>query len=831
MTKASIKLVTLLLLVSISLSTMGQPTKASTSDIHLSLKKLNSLGSVLYVAAHPDDENTRLIAYLSNEALLNTAYLSITRGDGGQNLIGPEIREMLGLIRTQELLQARKIDGGTQFFTRANDFGYSKNPEETLKIWDREKVLSDVVWVIRKFQPDIIITRFPTDGRGGHGHHTASAMLAEEAFDIAADPTKYPEQLAFVKPWQVKTLLFNTSWWFYGGQDKFDDQGLIAIDVGAYNRLMGKSYTEIAAQSRSMHKSQGFGSSGTRGTQMEYLEHIKGEKLPSDFFDNPVKPWSSLEGGKVLSSLFKQALDEFDPEQPSAVTPTLLEAKRALENLKDPYWKSVKTQQLDGIIKAVLGLYLEASTSERSVAPGGRIAIKLEVTNRSEVPITLEQIIQDGPELPIDEVDLSNNQRFEKDITIDIPDDQPLSQPYWLRSTGSLGMFDVSNPQMIGKPENDPAFTFPITLNIQGTPITYEVPLLHKRTDPVKGEVFQPLAIIPPVAINFRDKVQVFSDESPRNFQVLLKGGKEQISGELSLQVPDDWKVAPASFPFSLSQKGEEQEFNFTLTPPDKSGEGKIKAVAQVGDRSYSMENVNIEYDHIPHQMLFPEAAAKVVKLDIYAGGQDIGYLMGAGDDIPASLRQIGYNVDLLETDNLNPDKLSKYTAIILGIRALNTVPRLKFAMETLLSYVEDGGTLIVQYNTSHRLVTEDFAPFPLQLSRDRVSVEDAPVDFLKPEHKVLNYPNTITKADFDHWIQERGLYFPNQWDARYQAILTTNDPGESPKHGGLLVAQYGKGYYIYTGLSWFRELPAGVPGAYRIFANMISIGQQEPDN
>jgi LmbE family N-acetylglucosaminyl deacetylase len=811
-------------------SIIGQSVKPSASDLLLSLKKLNALGSVLYVAAHPDDENTRLIAYLSNEAKLNTAYLSITRGDGGQNLIGPEIREMLGIIRTQELLQARRVDGGQQFFTRANDFGYSKSPEETLQVWDKEKVLSDVVWVIRKFQPDVIITRFPGDGRGGHGHHTASAMLAQEAFDIASDPSKYPEQLEYVAPWQPKTLLFNTTSWFYRNAE-FDVEGLISVDVGAYNHLLGKSYTEIAAESRSMHKSQGFGATGTRGSTLEYLEHVKGEKITDDFLTGSIKSWKSLEGAEELSTLFNRALNQFDPEQPAKITPILLEANRELESLKDPYWKKVKSDQLKGVLRGVLGLYLEASTSEESVAPGEHIKIRLEATNRSNVPVSLDQIPFDAPELDIDGTELLFNYRFEQELEIMIPEDQPFSQPYWLRSTGSLGMFDVSDPLMIGKPENQAPITIPFKLNIAGEHITYEVPLMHKSNDPVKGEVFQPLAVTPPVAINFRDKVQVFADKTPRTFQVTVKGGLEQLKGELSLEVPGNWKVAPDVFSFELSKKGEEQQFTFTITPPDKSGEGKIKAVAKVGEQRYSMERVNIAYDHIPHQVLFPEAAAKVVKLDIYAGGHNIGYVMGAGDDIPSSLRQIGYNVELLEMDNLNPAKLSKYTAIILGIRALNTVERLKFQMETLLAYAEKGGTLIVQYNTSHRLVTNEFAPYPLQLSRDRVSVEDASVQFLKPDHRILNYPNKITSADFDGWIQERGLYFPNQWDQRYQAILSTNDPGESPKHGGVLVAEYGKGYYIYTGLSWFRELPAGVPGAFRLFANMISIGLQEPDN
>lgn len=815
----------------VHIALIAQPTKPSASDIQLELKKLYSLGSVLYVAAHPDDENTRLIAYLENEALLNTAYLSVTRGDGGQNLIGPEIKEMLGVIRTQELLQARKIDGGQQFFTRAIDFGYSKNPEETLKIWDKEKVLSDVVWVIRKFQPEIIITRFPSDGRGRHGHHTASAMLAEEAFDAAADANRFPEQLEFVKPWQVKSLLFNTSWWFYGGPENFNSDGMIAIDVGAYNPLLGKSYTEIAAESRSMHKSQGFGSSGSRGTEFEYLEYVKGVKISESYFKQPIMNWEEIEGGAAVGSLLYKAYEEFNPEQPSAVVPILIEADQMLVNLKDQYWRQVKRIQLRKLLQAALGLYLEAATTEMSVTPGETIKIKLEATNRSDVPVVLNSIDAAVIEIQTNGMELGNNQRFEKELTIDIPEDQPYSQPYWLRSAGSVGMFEVSDPQMIGQPENGPSINIPFELEIMGHPITYQIPLVHKRTDPINGEIFQPLGITPPLTINFHDKVQVFADKAPRPFKVTLKSGRKNVNGSLVFEVPDGWSISPERISFELNQKGEEQEKEFTITPPETSGEGKVKAIATVEGKYYSMEQIIIQYDHIPNQLLLPEAAAKVVKLDIISGGQNIGYIMGAGDDVPTSLRQIGYTVDLLDAGQINVQNLKNYHAVILGIRALNTVDRLKYQMDNLLSYVEQGGTLIVQYNTSHRLVTDDFAPFPLKLSRDRVSVEEAPVEFLLPDHQVLNKPNKITSKDFDGWVQERGLYFPGEWDQKYDAVLTTNDPGETPKHGGLLITKYGKGYYIYTSLSWFRELPAGVPGAYRLFANMISIGQPEPDN
>ncbi|MDH3710567.1 MAG: PIG-L family deacetylase [Cyclobacteriaceae bacterium] len=807
-----------------------QPVKLNASEIQLGLKKLNRAGSVLYVAAHPDDENTRLIAYMANHALLNTAYLSITRGDGGQNLVGPEIREMLGVIRTQELLQARKLDGGKQFFTRANDFGYSKTPQETFTIWDREAVLSDVVWAIRKFRPDVIITRFPTTGEGGHGQHTASAILAEEAFDAAADPRQFPEQLDHVDTWQAHTLMLNTHPWFYQRRGlEFDPSDKLILDVGAYNQLLGKSYTEIAAESRSMHKSQGFGSSGSRGSELEYLQHIKGEPITADYFQGDHFSWSRVKNGARVGALMEQAYRQFDPEAPDAIAPLLLEALSELKKLRGNYYADLKASEIKDLLKASLGLYLEASVAETSGTPGETLTVRLEATNRSNIPTTIKSFEVPGVEGDNQGATLGFNEKFTQELDLEIPADKEYSQPYWLKQTGSMGMFAVGDPLLIGKPQNDAALTIPFEINIAGTDLQFPVPVVHKRTDPVKGEIFQPFAIAPEVTVNFDEKVHVFADENPRKVVMTLKSGRDQVAGQLTVEVPDGWSISPQLVNFDIEQKGQEQVLEFTLYPPVRPGEGKIKAIATVGEQQYSLEKVTISYDHIPDQMLLPEAAAKVVKLDILTRGHRIGYLMGAGDDIPGSLRQIGYQVDILTPDQINVTALQQYDAVILGIRALNTVKRLQYDMEKLLAYAQQGGTLVVQYNTNFRMVTKEFAPYPLEISRDRVAVEGAPVSFLLPDHPVLNTPNKIGPEDFDAWVQERGLYFPNKWDDNYQAILSTNDPGESPKEGSLLIARYGEGYYVYTGLSWFRELPAGVPGAYRLFTNIISLGQEEP--
>ncbi|QCR23347.1 PIG-L family deacetylase [Pontibacter sp. SGAir0037] len=806
------------------------PRKPTASQVLQDIKKLNVLGSVLYVAAHPDDENTRLIAYLANHELYNSGYLSLTRGDGGQNLIGPEIRDGLGIIRTQELLQARRTDGGRQFFTRANDFGFSKNPEETFTIWDKEQVLADMVWVIRKFRPDVMITRFSPLPSDTHGHHTSSAILAGEAFEAAADPKRFPEQLKYVEVWQPKRLLWNTGIWSFRSQQEFEEQGkqLLQVDVGKYNPLLGKSYTEIAAESRSMHKSQGFGSSSSRGVAIEYLQHTKGEKAQATLFEGITSSWARVKGGDKVAKLVQQAIANFKPENPSAVVPVLLQAKREMEKLPDSYWKSTKLAELDEVVKSALGLYLEGVATEYAVTPGEVLQVQLEAVNRSEVAVQLQSIRTGASK------DSTINLKLQPNEVVRIPVKLPLSaaktpisQPYWLSTEGTIGMFAIEGQQMVGLPENEPAASVVFHLTIGGLPFSYTVPVVYKRTDPVHGEQYRPLAVTPPVYVNIPEKVYMFASNEPKAVQVLVKSGKANIKGSVALQLPKDWKVEPAQVAFNLGQKGAEQQVQFMVYPPKGQQETLLKVVATVDGNAYTRGLNIIDYPHIPTQTTFPEATAKMVRLDLKKQGEHIAYIMGAGDEIPASLQQIGYQVTQLKEEDITLQNLSRFDAVILGVRAYNTVERMRFYQPKLMEYVQQGGTMIVQYNTNAGLTTNNLSPYSLSLSRDRVTVEDAEVRLLKPEHQVLNWPNKISKADFENWVQERGLYFPNQWGSEFDAILSSNDPDEPARNGGLLVARYGKGHYVYTGYSWFRQLPAGVPGAYRIFTNLISLGKQ----
>ncbi|GAA4114498.1 hypothetical protein GCM10022393_14000 [Aquimarina addita] len=812
-----------------------QPKKPTSIEIHNAIQKLNFLGSVLYVAAHPDDENTRLISYMANEVKARTAYLSLTRGDGGQNLIGPEIRELLGVIRTQELIAARLTDGGEQLFTRANDFGYSKHPDETLAIWDKKEVLSDVVWAIRKFRPDVIINRFNHRTPGTtHGHHTSSAMLSVEAFDMVSDKKVYPDQLQYVSAWQPKRLFFNTSWWFYGSREKFekaDKTNLLSFDIGTYYADLGLSNTEIASLSRSQHKSQGFGNTGTRGSQQEYVELIKGE-LPKDktnIFEGIDTSWNRIKGGKAIGDILVNVEKNFNFLNPALSIPQLVTAYQLIQQLDDQHWKNIKSKEIKDIIAATAGLYLEAVSLESNATRNSNINIKIEAINRSSTPIKLTSIqIRNLGINDTTQVTLAKNQRKEYELTGRISKEEAYTTPYWLMDNGTLGMYTVTDQKLRGIPETKHQITANFNVEIEGITIPYQKDIVFKMNDPVKGEVYKPFEIIPEVSVGLSDKVIIFADGTSKDIPVHITTNKNNVSGILTLQVPTTWKVTPERVPFDVSQKGEEKIVLFSVTPPDTQNEGFIQPTVTIKDKTYNEEIITIDYDHIPFQTVVTPALSKVVKLDIKKKGQNIGYIEGAGDVVPESLRQIGYKVTTIPVTSISEASLKSFDAIVVGIRAYNTVETLKFKQQYLLKYVENGGNLIVQYNTNRRLkVTDNLGPFPLQLSRDRVTDENAAITMLAKDHPILNVPNKITNQDFEGWVQERGLYFPNEWAKEYTPILATNDKGETEKKGALLVANYGKGHYIYTGLSFFREFPAGVSGAYRLFANMLSLGKQ----
>ena len=825
---------TLVLLILTSVTLVAQaPRKLNSSDIYHEIEKLNFLGTVLYLAAHPDDENTRMISYFSNQVHARTAYLSITRGDGGQNLIGPEIRELLGVIRTNELLRARQTDGGEQFFTRANDFGYSKHPDETLRIWNKDKVLNDVVRVIRDFQPDIIINRFNAESAGKtHGHHTSSAMLGLEAFDLAADQQYATPGFSI---WEPQRIFFNTHWWFYGSREKFeevDKSNLLWVDTGTFYPGQGLSNSEIASLSRSMHKSQGFGSTGSRGSEKEYLELLKG-RMPSDksnVFEGINTSWSRVKGGDKIQSILEAVQDGFDFKDPAKSVPGLLKAYDLISKLEDEHWRSFKSEQIKEVIAACLGLYLEGVASDPFATAGQALEIQIEAINRSAAGVKLNSVTLVPNEKNFSYgKELSNNESFTEKLSIELSNDLEYTFPYWLDQQWSLGMYKVDDQDMIGKPVTPRQVRLKFSLDIQGKSIDFVRDLVYKFNDPVKGEVYQPFEIVPEVSASIRSNVVLFDDDSPREIPVIVRPHRDSLKGSVRLSAPEGWTVEPKSVEFDSDIMGEEVIVPFTVTPTRGQSEGMLRSIVETESGSYAKSLVEIDYDHIPRQMVFLPSGSKVVRLDLKKKMGRIGYVNGAGDEIPKYMRQIGYEVREIDPKTISEKSLSQFDAVILGIRAYNTVEELAIKQTALLNYVRKGGNMIVQYNTSHRLVVDkNLAPYDLKLSRKRITDENAEVTFLAPNHELMNYPNKIQKSDFDGWVQERGLYFPETWADEFTPLFSFSENGEDPMEGSLLVAKYGKGHYIYTGLSFFRELPAGVPGAYKLFANMISIGKND---
>lgn len=809
-----------------------QPEKPSSVEIYEKIKKLNFLGSALYIAAHPDDENTQLISYFSNAKHAETAYLSVTRGDGGQNLIGEELSELLGLIRTQELLAARKIDGGQQFFTRAVDFGYSKHPDETLAVWNKDEVLKDVVAAIRKFKPDVIVNRFDHRSPGStHGHHTSSAMLSVEAFDLANDKSYTGHGL--YELWQPKQLFFNTSWWFYGSQEKFekaDKTNMYDIDVGVFYPTLGLSNTEIAALSRSEHKSQGFGATGGRGEDLTYLEFLKGEKPTDkqDIFADINTTWSRVESGAAIGKILDEVIADYNFKNPAASLPKLLEAYKSIDGLGDCHWKRVKLAEIKDIIVHAAGLFLEAVANTDYATRNEDVQVSVEVVNRSDADIRLLGIFLPYKKEIGFEKTLENNRDTTATFTFKVADNEPFTSPYWLNRPKSNGIYSVQDKTLIGQPEQAKNLKVSFYLSVEDKPIIIDREIVYKYNDPVRGEVYEPFEIVPRAAVSTDKKVVIFDSNEPKTIAVKVAALADNVNGTLELRVPEGWKSYPKEVTIDNLQKELIQTVHFQVTPPAGQQSVTLEPVFTSNGIAYTKERTVIDYEHIPKQTVFLPASVKAVRIPIKTVGKQIGYVPGAGDKIPESLKEIGFDVTEIDPLAISRERLRGFDAIVLGIRIYNIDDNAKKYQAKLHDYVEQGGTLIVQYNTSRGLKVQNIAPFDLQLSRDRVSQEDAEVKLLDDKHPLLNFPNKITERDFENWVQERGLYFADEWDSNFTPLLSMHDKGESAKKGSLIIADYGKGKFIYTGLSFFRELPAGVPGAYRLFANLIAAGKSQ---
>lgn len=800
------------------------PTTAA--DLLQELRNFRETGSVLYIAAHPDDENNRLLPYLARGRALRTGYLSLTRGDGGQNLIGSELGDQLGVIRTHELLAARRVDGGQQFFSRARDFGFSKDSADTLQRWDRQQVVADIVRVIRQFRPDVLIARFSPVPGGTHGHHTASAILAVEAFKLAGDPSAFPEQLGALQPWQPKRIFWNS--WTPPGTAAPAPTDMIRLDAGGYDPLLGESFGEIGARGRSMHKSQGEGRTGTRGPAWENFSVLAGEPASHDLLDGIDTSWNRIAGGAEIGPRADELIAKFDPYNPAASVPALLVIRRQLAALASDPLVLEKRAQLDRILQACLGLFVETVVAQAQVMPGEELKLRHTVVLRTTHPLRwmgvryprLQREATDAP------VTLGRDEPAERNSTQVLPTATPVSQPYWLREPGTEGMCEVADASLIGRPENPPAFPVEHLFEIDGQPLVIADEPVQVINDPVRGELRRRLDVIPPVSLGWIQALELFGPGTSKPVTVELTAARAGATGTVQLDLPAGWQATPAQQEFRLVNAGDRQRFTFTVTAPAQATTAYLTASATIDGKRYDHARIEIRYDHILAQLLQPSARLKVVSLDLATRGQAIGYLPGAGDLVGESLTRMGYTVATIGNGDLTPENLRRFDAIVVGVRAFNTRDDLNGRMAALFTYAEQGGTVVVQYNTTYGLQSNRLAPYALELSRDRVTDMKAPVTLLAPDHPVLTTPNRITAADFDGWVQERARFVPRSWGAEFTPLLAMSDPGEDPLRGTLLVARHGRGYFVHTSLSWFRELPAGVPGAYRLFANIVSLGK-----
>jgi LmbE family N-acetylglucosaminyl deacetylase len=814
------------------------PETIGSAEIFLRLKKLNVLGSVLYIAAHPDDENPRLIAYMAKDRLYRTGYLSMTRGDGGQNLIGDEQGVELGLIRTQEMLAARRVDGAEQFFTRAFDFGFSKSTEETLRFWDKDKILSDVVWVIRKFQPDILITRFPPDSRAGHGHHSASSVLAHEAFIAAADPTRFPEQFKYgVKLWQAKRILWNT--FNFGGNFNTTSEDQVKIDVGGYNAILGKSYGELAAESRTNHKSQGAALTPARGQSLEYFSIVAGDSAHDDPMDGVMQTWNRVEGGKKIAGMIDQVIQSYSLTNPERSVPGLVHVYQEIMKLKDGYWRTQKLKEVQQLVEACSGLWLEASAHSGYAVQGDPFSLSFVLNNRLNVKATIQEVSVVGFDTLYKE-ELGADKNYSFSANIPVSDHQPVTQPYWLVEEMSPGSFNVKDQSLIGDAQSKPAFETSFRMTVEGQEFSFTRPVRYKFTHAVKGELYEPVTVLPRITGQFDPELVLFMDGEQKEFEVQTRnhaGHDDHLNDHLQVSVTPVDGVSvkrlfgPDAAPgYSARPNGEKGTIYPTLSA---LGEGSYRysnlVLNQGGMTDTARQLKTISYDHIPRIDYFRPSREKFVLADIRTAGKRIGYIEGAGDKVPQALQQMGYEVVLLKEKDIVAGNLRQFDAILTGVRAYDVFDWLFGKYDVLMDFVKGGGNLVVQYNRNNIGNTKvKIGPYPFAVSNTRVTDEEAKVNFTDPANPVLNFPNKITDLDFAGWIQERGVYFAGNIDPAYETMLSMKDPGEQDQKGSLVIAHYGQGTFVYTGLVFFRELPAGVPGAYRLLANIIALNHKK---
>ena len=917
---------------------------------------------VLMTGAHPDDEDSALLAYLAQEQFVQCAYLSATRGEGGQNLIGPELFDSLGILRTGEMLASRGYDHCQQFFTRAYDFGFSKDPKEAFEKWGRDAVLGDMVRVIRRYRPDIIISVWRGTVEDGHGHHQAIGTLTPEAFRAAADPSRFPEQLPLgLLPWQAQRL-------YVTGRDPHEP-GSFPLDVGQFSPHLGKSLTEIAAVGRSQHQSQGQGAEQRKGPHPVYLKLMasanESESLdPSSASLSPptstdskaaqqvfqhglqtrIADWTSLAGSELnrvpflsagltaIDSLALEVAGHAPDEHPSTSVPTLIKGIQALQSLRQQVLSSAlsETRQFDlaerlrskeedftEALIAALGLSFEVRADRPSLAPGASITVTATLLNRSDVrvdPVTIEAESRRAWTVKKTSGDLKTLRYNESIVwkfsalasTAALP-----TEEYWLRLPREGDRYAVANRALVGRAENPPEISFVATFRVADDPsgASFQVvrPLEYVHVDPRYGERRESVKVVPVLSVSSLPEELIIASsalaQSKTVFVRLESEGTEKVDGVVKLILPRGWSSSPITTAFSTAGRGQVvlKKFVLHIPPHASKGDYPILAVATAGNENFSRGIQKISYPHIHDQNFYRPAqtVAHVTPLKL-PPGLKVGYIMGTGDRIPEGIAQMGVSVTVLNEQALAIGSLDGFDAIITGIRAYDVRGDLDQNNGRLLDYVKKGGTLIVQYNsasfgldparlrrfetdssgeeeqasqrvallkeleefkgpqTAERIAAfadpaRQFAPYPMllwqryEILRERPAArrlaheavpgaddfarivdERAPVRILVSNNPIFSFPNVITERDFDGWVQERGLNFMRSWDEHYTPLLASHDPGETDQPGGMLFARYGKGNFVYTGYSWFRQFPAGVSGAYRIFANLISLSRAQ---
>lgn len=801
-----------------------------SSEIYRDLKTLKHLPKVLYLAAHPDDENTGLLSWLINDQNVETGYLSLTRGDGGQNLLGTEQGAALGLIRTHELLEARKLDGAQQFFTRAIDFGFSKNTTDTFKQWNADSITADVVWVIRQFRPDVIICRFPPTAAAGHGQHAASAVVAEKAFKLAGDKNAFPDQLKYVNVWQPKRVLWNT--FRFGGVNTTAENQL-KVTVGQYDAQLGMGYGELAGLSRSLHKSQGAGTQSVAGIRTEYFSHVVGEPAKNTLFDGVTKTWTSL-GNADIDQALDQIITAFNFNTPEQSLPALLALRKKIMMLKDSELKKDKIKSLDHIILSCAGFMGEVVTNQAEAVAGDHYNFRLNLISRSANPVVLENVKW-----------LNQSESFNRSLSkdslitiqhdIQIPTDAALTEPYWLaKPPANAATFSVPDETLIGLPEAESPLNVLVGLKIGPEKFQVKLPLSFKKLDPVRGDVVEALRIVPAVELKFTQPLYLVKENEDLHLSLHLKVNSDKQLGKGNLNLMYNGEKLGGAEVNSFNGKDFTVDYVIPKTKLSSINLSRLQLDANfVTDGvTYNKKQVLIQYPHLPSLQYFAPATVTVMKGDIQAKIKKVGYIEGAGDFIPEFLRIAGVQVDVLKDGDFygntdasgsSQNKLSQYDAIVLGVRANNTEKKLGRWMPFLYSYVKEGGNLVMQYNTNQDTTVDQLGMYNFSIANKRVTEENATVTFLNPNHKLLNFPNKITADDFKGWVQERGAYFPAQWDAAYEPLFEMHDTDEEPLKGSTLYARYGKGNFIYTPLAFFRQLPAGNVGAARLFFNFLS--------